>query len=310
MLDTGDGNLVYWEARGNPAGKPAVIVHGGPGSGSPSGTPRSFDPERYRIILFDQRGCGRSTPHASDPAADMSLNTTEHLLRDMERLRERLEVERWLLFGGSWGSALSLAYAERHPDRVSELVLVAYWPMGRSAVDWLYRGGVARLFPGEWERFGNAVPEGEPDLIAAYARLMEDADPEVRARSALAWAAWEDAVLSLEPSGAPAPYCARASDSLLAFVRICAHYAANDGWLEDGALLRDARRLTGIPGVIIHGRHDLSCPLSAAWELARAWPDGELVVVDDAGHKGSDAMSRHLRGALARFAGAGPAEAA
>jgi proline iminopeptidase len=300
MLDTGDGNLVYWEERGNPDGKPAVIVHGGPGAGSPSGTPKLFDPERYRTILFDQRGCGRSTPHASDLATDMSLNTTEHLLRDMEQLHAHLGVERWLLFGGSWGSALSLAYAERHPERVSEMVLPAFWLMGRAEVDWLYRGGVARLFPEEWARFRNGVPEGD-DVVAAYVKRLEDPDMRVRSRAALGWSAWEDAVLSLEPHGRPAPFSDRASDDLLAFARICAHYAVNDGWLEDGALLRGAGRLAGIPAVIMHGRLDLSCPYDAAWEFAQAWPGVELVAFDNAGHKGSPAMHDHLRNAVARF---------
>ncbi|WP_392667921.1 prolyl aminopeptidase [Streptomyces sp. LN785] len=305
MLDVGDGNLVHWEERGNPDGKPALIVHGGPGAGSPSGTPKAFDPECYRIILFDQRGCGRSTPHASDPATDMAVNTTEHLLRDMEQLRVFLRVDRWLIFGGSWGSALSVAYAERHPQRVSELVLPAFWLTGRTEIDWLYRGGVARLFPEEWERFRNGAPEGERDgdLVAAYVKLLEHPDADVRAGAALSWATWEDAVLSLEPNGRPAPYSGRATDALLAFARICAHYAANDGWLEDGALLRDADRLARIPGVIIHGRHDLSCPLGAAWEFSRAWPDSELLVCDDAGHQGSAAMNGQVRRVLARFAG-------
>ncbi|MFB6779383.1 prolyl aminopeptidase [Streptomyces sp. NPDC056352] len=305
MLDVGDANLVYWEERGNPDGKPALIVHGGPGSGSPSGTPKAFDPERYRIILFDQRGCGRSTPHASDPATDMGLNTTEHLLRDMEQLRAYLGVERWLVFGGSWGSTLSVAYAERHPERVSEMVLPAFWTMGRSEVDWLYRGGVARLFPEQWERFRDGVPEGErgDDLVSAYVKLLDHPDPGVRAQAALDWAAWEDAVLSLEPNGKPAPYSDRASDALVAFARICAHYAAHDGWLEHGALLRGAGRLAGIPGVIMHGRHDLSCPLDTAWEFTRAWPGSELLVFDDAGHQGSAAMNEQVRRVLERFSG-------
>ncbi|TDW21663.1 proline iminopeptidase [Kribbella kalugense] len=208
-----------------------------------------FDLERYRIILFDQRGCGRSTPHASDLATDISLNTTEHLLRDMEQLRAQLGVERWLSFGGSWGSALSVACAERHPERVSEM-LPAFWLMGRAEVD---------------------------------------------------WSAWEDAVLSLEPHGKPAPFSDRASDDLLAFARICAHYAANNGWLEDGALLRNAGRLAGIPAVIMHGRLDLSCPYDAAWQFAQAWPNAELVAFDDAGHKGSPAMHDHVRSTVARF---------
>ena len=228
MLETGDGNRVYWEERGNPDGKPALIVHGGPGGGSPSGTPKLFDPERYRIILFDQRGCGRSTPHASELATDMSLNTTEHLLRDMEQLRAQLEVEQWLLFGGSWGSALSVAYAERHPERVSEMVLPAFWLMGRAEVDWLYRGGVAQLFPAEWERFRNDVTE-PGDVVAAYVTLMNDPDVQVRSRAALNWSAWEDAVLSLELHGKPAPFSDRAS-----------------AWLESTArLIIMARRMCG-----------------------------------------------------------------
>jgi len=305
MLDVGDGNHVYWEVRGNPDGKPALIVHGGPGSGSPSGTPKSFDPKRYRVILFDQRGCGRSTPHASDPATDMSLNTTEHLLDDMERLRHLLGVDRWLLFGGSWGSALSLGYAQRHPDRVSQMVLPALWTISQPEVDWLYRGGVGRVFPREWERFKGGIPEawrgGDP--VAAYAELMEDPDAEVRAVAALNWAAWEDAVLSLEPWGNRRPYRERPLDVLVGLVRICSRYAASAGWLGEGVLLRDAGRLAEIPGVIIHGRHDLVCPLGTAWELARAWPGAELVVVDDAGHRGSTAMNKRIVDTLERFAG-------
>ena len=303
MLDTGDGNLVYWEVRGNPAAKPVLIVHGGPGVGSPTGTPKSFDPERFWIILFDQRGCGRSTPNASDPATDMSLNTSRHLLRDMEQLREHLGVEKWLLFGGSWGSGLSIAYAEQHPERVSELVLPAFWTMSRAEVDWLYRGGVARIFPGEWERFRNGVPEGSGggDLVAAYAERMEHPDPEVRAQAALDWSTWEDVVVSLEPNGRPSPYRNRASDALQAFVRICTHYASHAGWWEDGELLRGAERLAGIPGVIVHGRQDLSCPLSTAWNFARAWPDAELVTIDDSGHRGSPAFGEALNAAMERF---------
>jgi proline iminopeptidase len=303
MLDTGDGNLVYWEACGNPDGKPALVVHGGPGSGCGTGPRRSFDPGRYRIILFDQRGCGRSRPHASDPAADMSLNTTGHLLADMEQLRVLLGVERWLLFGGSWGSTLILAYAERHPDRVSEIVIAGVTTTRRSETDWLYRG-VARFFPEEWERFRAGVPAADRggDLVAAYDRLMEDPDPGVRARAATDWASWEDAVLSLEPGGKPNLYGDRAPDALLALVRICAHYFSHGAWLEEGALLRDAGRLAGIPGVLVHGRLDLSSPLDTAWELARAWPDARLVVVGDSGHKGSAAMNAEVYAAIRRFA--------
>jgi proline iminopeptidase len=304
LLDTGDRNLVHWEVCGNPFGKPALIVHGGPGSGLSTGQRQWLDPARYRIIQFDQRGCGRSTPHASDPATDMSRNTTDHLISDMERLRDYLGVDRWLLFGGSWGSTLILAYAERYPERVSEIVICSVTMTRRSEIDWLYRG-VARFFPEEWEKFRAGVSQAyrDGDIVAAYARLMEDPNPEVRTRAAIDWGTWEDAVLSLEPSGKPNPYSDRPPADLLAFVRITTRYFSNGAWLEEDALLAGARRLAGIPGVLIHGRLDLSCPLSTAWELASAWPDARLVVVADSGHKGSDTMNEHVYDALERFAG-------
>jgi proline iminopeptidase len=301
MLDVGDGNLIYWEVCGNPDGKPALVVHGGPGSGCSTGARQALDPERCRIILFDQRGCGRSRPHASDPATDMRFNTTEHLLADMEQLREHLRVDRWLLFGGSWGSTLILAYAERHPDRVSQIVIPAVTTSRRSEIEWLYRG-VGRFFPEEWHRFAAGVPETDRgDVVAAYAGRMEDPDPDVRAKAAIDWMTWEDAVVSLEPNGKPNPYSDRPQVAMLAFVRICAHYFAHGAWLEEGALLRDAGRLAGIPGVLIHGRLDLGSPLGTAWELARAWPDAQLVVIGDSGHTGSDAMRTQVREALDRF---------
>jgi proline iminopeptidase len=303
MLDVGDENLVYWEACGDPEGKPALVVHGGPGSGCTPQQRQYFDPARYRVVLFDQRGCGRSTPHASDPAADLRHNTTEHLLRDMELLRQHLGIERWLLSGGSWGSTLLLAYAERHPERVSEIVISGVTTTRRSETDWLYRG-VGRFFPEEWERFRAGVPvaDRDGDLVAAYARLMEDPDRRARAEAAQDWCAWEDAVISLEPNGKPNAYSDRPPDGLLAFVRIAAHYFAHGAWLEEGALLRDAARLAGIPGVLIHGRLDLGSPLDTAWALARAWPDAELVVVGDSGHTGSGTMTRRKREALDAFA--------
>lgn len=304
LLDVGDGNLVYWEARGNPDGKPAVVVHGGPGSSCEGSTGRSFDPSRYRIVLYDQRGCGRSTPHASDPATDMSVNTTEHLLADLERLREHLGIERWLLHGGSWGSTLILAYAERHPERVSAIVIPSVTMGRRSELDWLY-GGVGRFFPEAWERFRDAVPEAERDgdLLAAYARLLEHPDAEVRSKAATAWLAWEDAVISREPHGTPNAYSDRPPAAQLAFVRICAHYFSHAAWLEEGILLRNANRLAGIPGVLIHGRLDMGSPARTAWELARAWPDARLVFIEDSGHTGSETMSTEIRAALDRFAG-------
>jgi proline iminopeptidase len=303
MLDAGDGNLVYWETCGNPDGKPALFVHGGPGQGCTPNMRRGFDPDAYRVVLFDQRGCGRSTPHASDPATDMSRNTTGRLLAAMELLREHLGIERWLLCGGSWGSTLILAYAERQPHRVSEIVISSVTTSRRSETDWLYRGA-ARFFPGEWERFRAGAGEAgrDGDLVAAYARLMEDPDPLVRSRAADDWCAWEDAVLSLEPGVAPGVFSDRPQADKLALVRICAHYGAHGAWLAEGALLRDASRLAGIPGVLIHGRLDLSCPLDTAWELARAWPSAQLAALADSGHLGSDSKRERLLGALDTFA--------
>jgi proline iminopeptidase len=303
LLDVGDDQQVYWEVCGNPHGKPALVVHGGPGSGCTAGHRRYFDPGRYRVVLFDQRGCGRSTPHASDPTTDLRCNTTEHLLADMERLRMHPGIDRWLLSGSSWGSTLLLAYAERHPRRVSEIVISGVTTTRRDEIDWLYRG-LARFFPAEWERFRGGVSEADRDgdLVAAYARLLDDPDPHVRTRAARDWHAWEDATISLEPHGTPNAYSDRPPRDLLARARLCAHYFAHGAWLEEGALLRDAGRLMGIPGVLIHGRLDLGSPLDTAWALARAWPDADLVVVHDSGHTGSDTMSERKRAALDRFA--------
>jgi proline iminopeptidase len=233
----------------------------------------------------------------------MCVNTTEHLLADMERLREHLGIDRWLLYGGSWGSTLILAYAQRHPHRVSAIVIPSVTTTRRSEIDWLYRG-VARFFPGEWEQFRAGVPEADRDgdLVAAYARLMDDPDPLVRAKAAHDWCAWEDAVISLEPNGRPNAYSDRPPAARLALGRICTHYFAHGAWLEEGALLRDAGRLAGIPGVLIHGRHDLGGPLHTAWELARVWPDAELVAVTDAGHTGSATMGEQIGSALDTFA--------
>jgi proline iminopeptidase len=302
MLDVGDGQRVYWAACGNPEGKPALFVHGGPGQGITPRMGRAFNPEHYRLVLFDQRGCGRSTPHVSNPAVDLRTNTTEHLLTDMERLRNLLGIERWLLCGGSWGSTLILAYAERFPERVSEIVISAVTTSRRHEIDWLYRGA-RRFFPAEWELFSGGVPEAERDggLLSAYARLLADPDPEVRYGAAGRWQAWEDAVLSLEPNAKPAS-AEPPDDASLAFARLCAHYYSHGAWLEEGALIKDAVRLAGIPGVLIHGRLDLSCPLDTAWDLARAWPGAELVALADSGHRGSLTTRQHMMAALEKFA--------
>ncbi|MEX1104473.1 MAG: prolyl aminopeptidase, partial [Dehalococcoidia bacterium] len=260
MRDVGDGQLVYWEVCGNPSGKPAVVLHGGPGSGCTPGMRRYFDPAVYRVVLFDQRGSGRSTPHASDPSTDLSTNTTEHLLADIERLREHLGIERWLVYGGSWGVTLGLAYAERFPERVTEMVLVSAALTRPADIEWLYRG-VGRLFPQQWERFRAGVPDAERDgdLVAAYHRLLESPDAAVREKAARDWCDWEEAVVSSSPGYRPNPRYER-PEFRMAFARIVTHYFSNDAWLEDGVLLREAGRLAGIPGIMIHGRFDLGSP--------------------------------------------------
>jgi len=301
MLEVGDGNLVYWEVCGNPDGKPAVVVHGGPGSGCTAGWRRLFDPEAYRVVLFDQRGCGRSVPDAGDASTDLSTNTTAHLIADMEVLRRRLDIERWLVLGGSWGSTLGLAYAERHPERVSEIVLSAITSGRRSECDWITQD-VGRLFPEQWARFRNGVPEALRGvrLVEAYYRLLTDPEPAVREKAARDWCDWEDAHVSLAPDHRPSP---RYDDPAfrLTFARLVTHYWSHDCFLEDGILLREAGRLAGIPGVLVHGRFDVSGPLDTAWQLARSWPDSELIVVDDAGHS-SASMIPHLVAATCRFA--------
>lgn len=303
MLDVGDGNRIYWETCGNPTGKPAVVLHGGPGSGCSPRMRRYFDPSIYRIVLFDQRNCGRSTPHASDPSTDLSTNTTEHLLADIERLRQHLGIARWLVLGNSWGSTLTLAYAERYPDRVSAIILVAVTMTRASEIDWLYRG-VAPLFPEQWERFQAGVPaaQREGDLVAAYYHQINDPDPDVRIRAAANWCTWEDSLVSVDESYQPEIY--RTVDARqMAFARIVTHYFHHKAWLEEGLLLRNADKLAGIPGVMVQGRIDFGGPLVTAWELAKAWPDGDLVIIQGAGHTTSDSgMSEAVIAATDRFA--------
>jgi proline iminopeptidase len=301
-LDVGDGHSVYWEVCGNPAGKPAVVLHGGPGSGCTPASRRYFDPARYRIVLFDQRNAGRSTPWAGAPEVDLSANTTAHLLRDIEQLREHLGIDRWLLFGGSWGVTLALAYAEAFPARVSELVLLAVTSPDRWLLRWITRD-MGRVFPREWDRFRAGVPaaDRDGDLAAAYSRLLHDPDPAVRAKAAQDWCDWEDTHVSLAPDAEPRMSVMEPARQL-AIARLVTHYWGNGCFLDDGQLLRDAGRLTGIPGVMVHGRYDVSGPLEVAWRMHQAWPDSELVVVGDAGH-GGGSMSAAVVAATDRFAG-------
>ncbi|OKH84245.1 proline iminopeptidase [Mycobacterium sp. ST-F2] len=306
LLYVGDGNRMYWETRGNPAGRPVLIVHGGPGAGRSRTAHKQFDPDLFRIVAFDQRGCGDSVPSAADPSTDMSCNRTEHLLADMEALRRHLGIDRWLLYGGSWASTLILAYAQRHPERVLGIVLIGVTMTRPQEVDWLYRG-LRLVRPGEWERFRAGVPQAHRDgnLVEAYRQLMEHPDAAVREQAAADWCAWEDAAIAHEASGKPGQYSEKIDAARLAFVRICTHYFAHAAWLEDGQLLRDAYRLDGIPGVLIHGRLDLSAPVRTAWELAQAWPDAELRIIEDSGHTGSAAMAAAITEAVARFTPAG-----
>ncbi|MFG1947434.1 prolyl aminopeptidase [Nonomuraea sp. NPDC048826] len=303
MLDVGDGNHVHWEVHGVPDGKPAVVVHGGPGSGAGPGWLRYFDLETYRVVLFDQRGCGRSTPDAADHDTDLSVNTTHHLVADMELLREHLGIDRWMLFGGSWGTTLGLAYAIRHPGRVSEIVMSGIATTTRAEVEWITEG-VGRYFPREWERFRDAVPadlRGER-LVDAYARLLADPDPAVRGRAARDWCDWEDSHVRVSAGQQPDP---RYEDPgfRMRFARLVTHYWSHHAWLDDGEILAGVEKLGDVPGVLVHGRIDLSTPLRTAWELAKAWPGCELVVVEEAGHSaGQPGMRDALKAAVRRFA--------
>ena len=298
MLDVGDGHRLYWETSGNPAGRPVLVLHGGPGSGSRPGWRQWFDPEVFRIVQLDQRNSGRSVPHASEPAVDLSTNTTAHLIADLEQLREHVGIDRWLVLGLSWGTTLGLAYAEKHPDRVTGLVLISVTTTTHAEVDWLTRA-MGRVFPEAWERFRDGVPEGDRDgnLAAAYSRLLHDADPEVRDRAARAWCDWEDTHVATHPGHRPHR---RFQDPAfrLGFARVVTHYFSHAAFLEEGALLRDAGRLAGIPGVLVTGRLDISGPADTAWHLHRAWPGSELRIVEGSGH---GATEEAIHAAIERF---------
>jgi proline iminopeptidase len=301
-LDVGDGQQMYWEQSGNPDGKPVVFLHGGPGGGTDPAQRQFFDPQVYRIVLLDQRGCGRSTPHVAD-GADLSVNTTGRLLGDVELLRAHLGIDRWQVFGGSWGSTLALAYAQKHPDRVTELVLRGIFLLRRSEIDWYYNGGAGHLFPELWEEFLAPVPEPERggDLVEAYHRLLQSDDPDVATRAAVAWSTWEGATSSLLPKPERVVETSQPRFAL-AFARIENHYFHNRGFLDEGQLLRDAAALDGIPGVIVQGRYDVVCPATSAWALHRAWPDSRLEIVDDAGHSAMEpGIVHHLVEATDRF---------
>lgn len=288
-LAVSDVHELYFEESGNPNGKPAVFLHGGPGGGTDPKQRRFFDPARYRIVLFDQRGCGKSTPHAS-----LEDNTTWSLVSDIEKLREHLGIERWQVFGGSWGSTLALAYAEKHPERVTELVLRGIFLLREYELRWFYQEGTSYLFPDAFEKYLAAIPpEERGDLRAAYHRRLTGDDPEERQRAARAWSVWEASTSFLLPNPEHVEHAGE-DDFSLAFARIEAHYFHNRGFFShENQLLDDAAKLENIPGVIVHGRYDVVCPLKNAWELSKVWPKGELRIVPDAGHSAFEPGNVH-----------------
>lgn len=301
MLPTEDGQRIYWETVGNQDGVPGLYLHGGPGSGCSARARTVFDRSAYRVVLFDQRGCGRSRPSASDPATVLDTNTTAHQIEDIERLREHLGVERWVVYGVSWGVTLGLAYAQKHPARVVGMVLAAVTAGRRREIDWVTRD-MGRVFPREWERFRDAVPEAERagSLSAAYARLLADPDAGVREAAARSWCMWEDTHVSLMPGWEPDPRFEDPAFRFL-FARLVTHYWSNDCFLTGGEeVLSNMPALAGIPAVLLHGRYDVSSPLDTAWSLHRAWPASELIVLGDAGHGGSG-FAEARAAALERF---------
>ncbi len=298
-LRVSDLHDLYWEESGNPKGKPVVFLHGGPGGGTVPAHRRFFDPRRYRIVLFDQRGCGQSTPYA-----EIRENTTWDLVADMEKLRAHLGIDRWQVFGGSWGSTLALAYAEKHPDRVTELVLRGIFMLRKSEIDWFYQLGASHIFPEAWDGYLAAIPKAEHgDLVNAYAKRLFSADPAVNLPAAKAWSLWEGATSKLLPDPQFAATFG-ADATTLAFARIECHYFVNNGWFDhEDQLLRDATKLRKIPGIIVQGRYDCVCPIQSAHDLSRVWPEADLFVVPDAGHSAFEpGIARALVAATDRFA--------
>ncbi|TCP40248.1 prolyl aminopeptidase [Rhodovulum marinum] len=278
MLDVGDGHRIYVEQCGHPKGIPVVVLHGGPGGGCSPAMRRYFDPEEFRVVLFDQRGCGRSRPHAS-----VSANTTWHLVSDIELIRKALGIDRWVLFGGSWGATLALVYAQAHPDRVAYLALRGVFLMTQAELDWFYGGGAGQFWPDLWGRFADLVPQDERhDMIGAYHRRLFSGDLMLETRYARAWAAWENALASIDHDG---PMGEAPADYARAFARLENHYFQNAGFLDrDGQILQDVPLISHIPATIVQGRYDMVCPPASAWRLAERWSRAELKMVPLAGH--------------------------
>jgi proline iminopeptidase len=281
MLDVGDGHRLYWELSGNPNGKPVVFLHGGPGGGSSPEHRRQFNPDKYKILVFDQRGCGRSTPYA-----ELDHNTTWELVEDIEKLRTQVaKVDKWQVFGGSWGSTLAIVYAETYPERVTELVLRGIFLFDQDELDWMYKeGGASRIYPDKFAEFIGLIPEDERgDLVEAYRKRLTGSDKDEQLEAAKAWSKWEGEIVTLLPSPSTIDHFT-SPDVAVAVSRIENHYMANHGWLEQGQLLRGAEKLRGIRGVIVQGRHDSCTPPVAAWRLKQAWPEVELNIIPDGGH--------------------------
>jgi proline iminopeptidase len=299
MLDVGDGHQIYWERVGTKGAKPAVFLHGGPGGTISPSHRRLFDPKLYDLILFDQRGCGKSVPNAS-----LEANTTWHLVADIERLREQAGFDKWLVFGGSWGSTLALAYAETHPERVSELVVRGIYTLTKAELDWYYQFGVSEMFPDKWERFLAPIPEAERgNMMAAYRKRLTGDDRKAQIEAARAWSLWEGETITLLPEPSTSDKFGK-DDFAIAFARIENHFFVHAGWLEEGQLLRDAGKLAGIPGVIVQGRYDMPCPARFAWALHKAWPDADFHLIEGAGHAYSEpGILNQLIRATDRFAG-------
>jgi proline iminopeptidase len=302
QLDVGDGHSLYWELSGNPAGKPVVFLHGGPGGGSSPDHRRQFDPAKYNILVFDQRGCGKSTPYAS-----LEANTTRDLVEDIEKLRTQVaQVDKWMVFGGSWGSTLSLAYAQAYPERATELVLRGIFLFDQYEVDWLYKeGGASAIYPEYWAEFVGLIPEEERgDLVEAYRRRLTSDDQDEQLQAAKAWSKWEGVTVTLLPNAHVIEEFT-SPEKAIAIARIENHYMASGGWLDEGQLLRGAEKLRGIPGLIVQGRHDSCTPPKAAWLVKQAWPEVELQIVPDGGHLFNEpGILDGLVRATDRFAGA------
>lgn len=288
FLEVGGGHTLYYEECGNPRGKPAVFLHGGPGGGCTPAMRRFWNPDVYRIILFDQRGSGKSKPHAN-----LENNTTWDLVNDIEALRVALQIDRWQVFGGSWGSTLALAYSQTHPERVSEIILRGIFMLRKKEIDWFYQHGASEIYPDRWQHYLAPIPKSERgDLLQAYSRRLTSDDADVRMEAAKAWSIWEGTTSTLLPNDSIAADFA-ADDMAISLARIECHYFVNHGFMKDNQLIDNVDKIRRIPAVIVQGRYDVVCPAVSAWELSQAWPEADLRIVPDAGHAAFEPGNTH-----------------